>query len=83
MLREYYGGDPCLLDKAVKSYDEQMELKLNLDLSGKLWLEKSDSGRVGIEGNRGVVSEKASKDEHSVVSRSSSRFSSVSQIGRN
>ena len=25
LLREYYGGDACLLDKAVKSYDEQMD----------------------------------------------------------
>ena len=79
LLREYYGGDPCLLDKVVKSYDEQMERKCNLDLSVKLWLEKSESGRVGIEGNRGVVSEKVSKDGRSVVSRSSSRLSSVSQ----
>ena len=78
-MREYYGGNACLLDKAVKSYDEQMERKLTLDLSVKLWLEKSESGRVRIEGNRGVVSEKASKDGHSVVSRSSSRLSSVSQ----
>ena len=79
LLREYYGGNACLLDKAVKSYDEQMDRKLNLDLSVKLWLEKSESGRVGIEGNRGVVSEKVSKDGRSVVSRSSSRLSSVSQ----
>ena len=79
LLREYYGGDACLLDKAVKSYDEQMERKLNLDPSVKLWLEKSESGRVGIGGNRGVVLEKASKDGHSVVFRSSSRLSSVSQ----
>ena len=70
-LREYYGGDASLLDKAVKSYDEQMDRKLNLDLSVKLWLEKSESGRVGIQGNRGVVSEKVSKDGRSVVSRSS------------
>ena len=70
-FREYYGGDACLLDKAVKSYDEQMDRKLNLDLSVKLWLEKSESGRVGIQGNRGVVSEKVSKDGRSVVSRSS------------
>ena len=76
LLREYYGGDACLLDKAVKSYDER---KLNLDLSVKLWLEKSESGRVGIEGNRGVVSEKVSKDGRLVVSRTSSRLSSVSQ----
>ena len=68
-----------MLDKAVKRYDEQMERKLNLDLSVKLWLEKTESGRVGIEGNRGVVSEKASKDGHSAVCRSSSRLSSVSQ----
>ena len=74
-----YGGDPCVLDKAVKSYYEQMERKRHLDLSVKLWLGKSESGRVGIEGNRGVVSEKASKDGHSVVSRSSSRLSSMSQ----
>ena len=40
---------------------------------------KSESGRVGIDGNRGVVSEKASKDGHSVVSKSSSRLSSVSK----
>ena len=79
LLREYYGGDPCVLDKAVKRYDEQMERKLNLDLSVKLWLEKTESGRVGIEGNRGVVSEKASKDVHSAVCRSSSGLSSVSQ----
>ena len=79
LLREYYGGDACLLGKAVKSYDEQMERKCNLDLSVKLWLGKSESGRVGIEGNRGVVSEKVSKDGRSVVSRSSSRLSSVSQ----
>ena len=39
-----------------------MERKLNLDLSVKLWLKKSESGRVGIEGNRSVVSEKANKD---------------------
>ena len=77
--RKFVNGDACLLDKAVKSYDEQMERKLNLDLSVKLWLEKSESGRVGIEGNRGVFLEKASKDGHSVVSRSSSRLSSVSQ----
>ena len=56
-----------------------MERKLNLDLSVKLWLEKSESGRVEIEVNLGVVSEKASKDGHSVVSRSSWRLSSVSQ----
>ena len=79
LLREYYGGDPCVLDKTVKRYDEQMERKLNLDLSVKLWLEKTESGRVGIEANRGVVSEKASKDVHSAVCRSSSRLSSVSQ----
>ena len=79
LLRKYYGGDTCLLDKAVKSYDEQKDRKLNLDLSVKLWLEKSESGRVGIEGNRGVVSEKVSKDGRSVVSRSSSRLSSVSK----
>ena len=77
--RKFVNGDACLLDKAVKSYDEQMERKLNLDPSVKLWLEKSESGRVGIEGNRGVFLEKASKDGHSVVSRSSSRLSSVSQ----
>ena len=79
LLRECYGGDACLLDKAEKSYDEQMERKLNLDLSVKLWLEKSESRRVEIEVNLGVVSEKASKDGHSVVSRSSWRLSSVSQ----
>ena len=79
LMREYYGGDACLLDKTVKCYDEQMERKLNLDLSVKLWLEKSESGRVGIEGNRCVVSENVSKDGRSVVSRSSSRLSSVSQ----
>ena len=79
LLRKYYGGDACLLDKAVKSYDEQKERKLNLDFSVKLWLEKSESGRVGIEGNRGVVSEKVSKDGRSEVSRSSSRLSSVSK----
>ena len=71
--------DACLLDEAVKSYDEQMERKLNLDLSVKFWLEKSESGRVGIESSRGVVLEKASKDWHSAISRSSSRLSSVSQ----
>ena len=48
-----------------------MEQKLNLDLSMKLWLERSESGRFGTEGNCGVVLEKASKDGHSVVSRSS------------
>ena len=79
LLRECYGGDPYVLDKGVKSYDDQMERKLNLDLSVKLWLEKSESGRVGIEGNLGVVSEKVSKDGRSVVFRSSSRLSSVSQ----
>ena len=79
LLREYYGCDACLLDKVVKSYAKQMERKLNLDLSVKSWLEKNESGRVGVEGNWGVVSEKASKDGHSVVSRSSSRLSSVSQ----
>ena len=79
LLREYYVGDACPLDKAVKSYDEQIERKLNLDVSVKLWLEKSELGRVGIKGNRGVVSEKVSKDGRSVVSRSSSRLSSVSQ----
>ena len=79
LLREHYGGDACLLVKAVKGYDKQMERKYNLDLSVKLWLGKSKSGRVGIEGNRGVVSEKVSKDGRSVVSRSSSRSSSVSQ----
>ena len=68
-----------MLDKSVKRCDEQMGRNLNLDLSVKLWLEKSESGRVGIEGNRGVVSEKASKDGHTAVSRSSSRLSSVSQ----
>ena len=68
-----------MLDKAVKSCDEQMEGKLNLDLSVKLWLERSESGRLGTEGNPDVVLEKASKDGHSVVSRSSSRLSSVSQ----
>ena len=47
----------------------------------KLWLENSESERVGIEGNRSVVSEKANKDGQSVVSRSSSRLSSVSQRG--
>ena len=56
-----------------------MERKLNLDLSVKLWLEKSESGRVGIESSRGVVLEKASKDGDSAISRSSSRLSSVSQ----
>ena len=71
--------DTCLLDEAVKSYDEQMERKLNLDLSVKLWLEKSESGRVGIESSRSVVLEKASKDGHSAISRSSSKLSSVSQ----
>ena len=81
LLREYYGGDPCVLDKTVKSYDEQMKRKPFLDLSVKLSLEKSESGRVGIEGNRSVVSEKASRDGYSVVSRSSSRLASVSAIG--
>ena len=47
----------------------------------KLWLENSESARVGIEGNRSVVSEKGNKDGQSVVSRSSSRLSSVSQRG--
>ena len=68
-----------MLDKAVKSCDEQMERKLNLDLSVKLWLERSEPGRLGTEGNPDVVLEKASKDGHSVISRSSSRLSSVSQ----
>ena len=68
-----------MLDKAVKSCDEQMERKLNRDLSVKLWLERSESGRLGTEGNPDVVLEKASKDGHSVISRSSSRLSSVSQ----
>ena len=68
-----------MLDKAVKSCVEQMEQKLNLNLSVKLWLERSESGRLGTEGNHDVVLEKASKDGHSVVSRSSSRLSSVSQ----
>ena len=68
-----------MLDKAVKSCDEQMDRKLNLDLSVKLWLERSESGRLGTEGNPDVVLEKASKDGHSVISRSSSRLSSVSQ----
>ena len=44
LLRVYYGGDACLLDKAVKSYDEQMERKLNLDLSVNLWLERVNQG---------------------------------------
>ena len=81
LLRECYGGDPYVLDKGVKSYDDQMERKLNLDLSVKLWLEKRESARVGIEGNHSVVSEKANKVGQSVVSRSSSRSSSVSQRG--
>ena len=81
LLRECYGGDPYVLHQGVKSYDDQMERKLNLDLSVKLWLERSESARVGIEGNRSVVSEKANKDGQSVVSRSSSRLSSVSQRG--
>ena len=68
-----------MLDKAVKSCDEQMDRKLNLDLSVKLWLERSESGRLGTEGNPDVVLEKPSKDGHSVISRSSSRLSSVSQ----
>ena len=68
-----------MLDKAVKSCDEQMEQKLNLDLSVKLWLERSESGRLGTEGNPDVLLEKASKDGRSVFSRSSSRLSSVSQ----
>ena len=68
-----------MLDKAVKSCDEQMEQKLNLDLSVKLWLERSESGRLGTEGNPDVLLEKASKDGCSVFSRSSSRLSSVSQ----
>ena len=68
-----------MLDKAVKSCDEQMNRKLNLDLSVKLWLERSESGRLGTEGNPDVVLEKPSKDGHSVISRSSSRLSSVSQ----
>ena len=58
LLREYCSVDPCWLDKALKGYDEQMERKLNLDLFVKLWLQKSESGRVGIEGNRSVVSVK-------------------------
>ena len=68
-----------MLDKAVKSCDEQMEQKLNLDLSVKLWLERSESGRLGTEGNPDVLLEKASTDGRSVFSRSSSRLSSVSQ----
>ena len=68
-----------MLDKAIKSCDEQMEQKLNLDLSVKLWLERSESGRLGTEGNPDVLLEKASKDGRSVFSRSSSRLSSVSQ----
>ena len=68
-----------MLDKAVKSCDEQMDQKLNLDLSVKLWLERSESGRLGTEGNPDVLLEKASKDGRSVFSRSSSRLSSVSQ----
>ena len=68
-----------MLDKAVKSCDEQMEQKLNLDLSVKLWLERSESGRLGTEGNPDVLLEKASKDGRSVFSRSSSRLSPVSQ----
>ena len=68
-----------MLDKAVKSCDEQMDRKLNLDLSVKLWLERSESGRLGTEGHPDVVLEKPSKDGHSVISRSSSRLSSVSQ----
>ena len=68
-----------MLDKAVKSCDEQMNRKLNLDLSVKLWLERSESGRLGTEGNPDVLLEKASKDGRSVFSRSSSRLSSVSQ----
>ena len=41
--------------------------------------EKSESGRVGIEGNRSVVLEKANKNGRNVVCCSSSRLSSVSQ----
>ena len=68
-LTEYCSVDPFGLDKAVKGYDEQMERKLNLDLYVKLWLQKSESGRVGIEGNRSVVSVKTNQHGHSVVSR--------------
>ena len=50
-----------MLDKAIKSCDEQMNRKLNLDLSVKLWLERSESGRLGTEGNPDVVLEKPRK----------------------
>ena len=44
LLREYYEGDPCVLDRAVTSYDEQMEQTLNLDLPVKLWPKKVNQG---------------------------------------
>ena len=69
-----------MLDKAVKSCDEQMEQKLNLDLSVKLWLERSESGRLGTEGNPDVLLEKASKDGRSVFS--SSRFKIILSVSK-
>ena len=50
-----------MLDKAVKSCDEKMERKLNPDLSVKVWLERSESGRLGTEGNPDVVLRKQAK----------------------